>query len=109
MKIHVPLPPGLAAANRLTKTVVAIINTADKNLTPNFTGDLDVEEYMKFFKWTDDEQLSTYIKMTHDPDMITIDVLGHHIERILTVVLNNVTTGILPVKTYCNDLDDHKQ
>lgn len=105
MKIHIPLPLGLAAACRITDTVIKIVNTADKNLTPNFTGGPDVEEYIKFFKWSDAGQIATYLKMTHDTDMITIDVLGHHIERILTVILNNVAAGILPAKTYCNDLE----
>lgn len=107
MKIHIPLPIGTAAANRLARTAISIINTADPNLTPAFNNDLDVEEYIKFFKWTDDEQISTSLKITRDDDMITVEVLGHHIEKILSVILNNVAAGILPAKTYCNDLKEY--
>lgn len=83
MQIIIPLPLGVAASSRLTQTVVSVINTADPNLTPNFKGKSYVEEYQKFFRWTDKEQMSTYIKMDYQDDYICVDVLGHHLEKIL--------------------------
>ena len=49
MHISIPLPLGKVARGMLIKTTVTIINTADRNLQPNFnTGEQD-QDYIGYY------------------------------------------------------------
>ena len=106
MHISIPLPLGKVARDMLIKTAVTIINTADRNLQPNFNTVHQDQDYIKIFKWTETEQMSTCMRLAINDDNIVLEILGHHLETVLAIMLNNVQSGILPKQTNCYDLSE---